>query len=112
VAEQSPLPSVERLMFILADDLERDDLPIWEIVWTLNTLAPSAPLADKIRLARRAVSLLVGQYELWRGEWPSGPVAKLGDNEAQVLADDDLPWHDPEHAPLLVWLRQRELADS
>ena len=101
------LPSPERLVFLLTDELESDDYPLWEFVWNLNTMAPSAPLADKIRLARRAVSLLVGQYDLWRGDWPGGPVVRLTESEMQILANDVEPWHDPEHATLLVWLRQR-----
>ena len=106
VPDSTGLPSPERLIFLLTDLLESDDFPLWEFVWSLNTMAPSAPLADKIRLARRAVSLLVGQYDLWRGEWPGGPVARLTESEAQALAEDDGAWHDPEHATLLVWLRQ------
>jgi hypothetical protein len=100
------LQSPERLIFLPTDDLESDDFPLWEVVWNLNTLAPEAPLADKIRLARRAVSLLVGQYQLWRGEWPRGPLAPLTESDSRVLAEEDGPWHDPENATLLVWLRQ------
>jgi hypothetical protein len=102
----SSLPSLDRLTYLLSGDLQSDDLPLWEIVWTLNTLAPGAPLDEKIRLARRAVSVLVGQHDLWRGEWPTGPVAPLTEHERQALADDDAAWHDPEHATLLVWLRE------
>jgi hypothetical protein len=90
----------------MSAELEGDDLALWEIVWTLNTLAPAAPLDEKIRLARRAVRVLVGQYDLWRGEWPAGPVAPLTESETQTLAHDDAPWHDPEHATLLVWIRE------
>jgi hypothetical protein len=106
VPDSTTLPSPERLVFLLTGELESDDFPLWEFVWNLNTLAPSVPLADKIGLARRAVSLLVGQYDMWRGEWPGGPVAPLTDSDLQVLAENDEPWHDPEHATLLVWLRQ------
>lgn len=98
------LPSPERLAFLLARDLEDDDVPLWEVVWTINTMAPSASLAEKIKLARRAVRHLSDQYELWRGEWPHGPVAPLTETEASVMADDDACWHDPENATLLVWI--------
>ena len=101
----SGLPSADRLAYLISEDLQSDDLGLWEIVWTLNTLAPEAALDEKIRLARRAVSVLVGQYDLWRGEWPTGPVAPLTEREKQTLARDDAPWFDPEHAALLVWLR-------
>jgi len=100
------LPSVDRLAYLVSADLQAGDLALWEIVWTLNSLAPEAPLEEKIRLARRAVSQLVGHYELWRGEWPAGPVAPLTEREKQTLAHDDAPWHDPEHATLLVWIRE------
>jgi hypothetical protein len=79
---------------------------LWESVWTLNTFAPKAPLDEKIRLARRAVAVLVGHHDLWRGEWPGGPVARLTESETQTLANDDAAWHDPENATLLVWLRE------
>ena len=48
------------------------------------------------------VSVLMGQYELWRGEWPGGPVTRLTERETQALASDDVAWHDPEHATLVV----------
>ncbi len=80
--------------------------PSGRFVWTLNTLAPSSSLDMKIRLARRAVSSLLGHYDLWRGDWPGGPVALLTENEKQTLAHDDVPWHDPEYATLLVWIRE------
>jgi hypothetical protein len=103
----SELPSVDRLAYLLSADLEDDDLGLWEVMWTLNTLAPAAPFDDKIRLAKHAVSSLVGgQYELWRGEWPGGPVAPLTEGEQQLLAHDDVSWHDPDHATLLVWIRE------
>ena len=100
------LPSLDRLVYLLSGDLQSDDLPLWEIVWTLNTLAPTAALEDKIRLARRAASVLVGQYDLWRGEWPGGPVAPLTHSETETLASEDTPWYDPERATLLVWIRE------
>jgi hypothetical protein len=98
------LPSPERLVFVLTDDLEADDFPLWEFVWTLNTMAPSVALVDKVGLARRAVSMLADEYELWRVEWPGGPTAPLSDHEIRLLAADDAAWHDPENAALLVWL--------
>jgi hypothetical protein len=100
------LPSPERLVFLLTPELESGDFPLWEIVWTLNGIAPDAPLSEKIRLARRTASLLVVQYELWRGRWPEGPEEPLTHTEREALADSDEPWYDPEHATLLVWLRQ------
>jgi hypothetical protein len=104
------LPSVDRLTFLLSGDLQDDDLGLWEVVWTLNTLAPAAPLDEKIRLARRAVSRLLGQYDLWRGDWPGGPVALLTEDENRTLAHEDAPWHDPENATLLVWIREEGAA--
>lgn len=104
--DRDALPSLDRLTYLLSADLQGNDLPLWEIVWTLNVLAPAAPLGEKIRLARRAVSVMVGHNDLWRGEWPGGPVAPLTESELVTLAKDDAPWHDPEHATLLVWLRQ------
>jgi hypothetical protein len=100
------LPSVDRLAYLISGDLQSDDVGLWEVVWTLNTLAPAAPLDEKIRLARHAVSSLSGHHGLWRGEWPGGPVALLTEGEMQKLAHDDTPWHDPEHATLLVWIRE------
>ncbi len=101
----SDLPSPERLVFMLADDLQEDDFPLWEFVWHLNSQTPAAPLADKIRLARRALPLLSDEYELWRGEWPGGPVARVTETEMRQMATDDACWHDPQTASLLVWLR-------
>jgi hypothetical protein len=106
------LPSVDRLVYLLSADLEADDLGLWEVVWSLNTLAPAAPLDEKIRLARHAVSRLVGNHDLWRGEWPGGPVALLTEEEKHALAHDDTPWHDPEHARLLVWIREQGATPS
>ena len=106
----SDLPSVDRLIELLSIDLQSDDVPLWEVVWTLNTLAPAAPLDEKIRLARRVVARLMSHTELWRGEWPGGPVAPVTESEVQALAHDDAPWHDPEHATLLVWLRDTDPA--
>jgi hypothetical protein len=100
------LPSVDRLAYLISGDLQSGDLGLWEVVWTLNTLAPRAPLSEKIRLARRAVSSLLGHQDLWRGEWPGGPIAPLTADDKHTLARDDTPWHDPEHATLLVWIRE------
>lgn len=63
-------------------------------------------LARPRLLARRAVSSLLGHHDLWRGDWPGSPVALLTEDEKQTLAHDDAPWHDPEHAALLVWIRE------
>lgn len=100
------LPSLDRLTYLVSADLQSDDVPLWEIVWTLNALAPDAPLDEKVRLARSVVGALTGQYDLWRGEWPTGPVALLTEAEKRTLAHDDASWHDPEHASLLVWIRE------
>lgn len=99
------LPSPERLAFLLAGDLQEDDVPLWEVVWRLNSMAPDAALPDKLRLARRAVSMLADEYEFWRGDWPGGPVAPTSEQQVTLLATDDAAWHDPEQAALLVWLR-------
>lgn len=104
--DNAGLPSVERLAYLISGDLQDDDLGLWEVVWTLNQLAPSAPLDEKIRLSRRTVSSLAGHYDLWRGDWPSGPVAILTEEEKETLAREDAPWHDPEQATLLVWIRE------
>ena len=78
----------------------------------LNTLAPKAALNQRIRLARRAVASLQAHTELWRGEWPEGPTAPLTEDEKRILAHDDAPWHDPEHADLLVWIRDQGATTS
>ena len=49
--------------------------------------------------------LLLDEYDLWRGEWPGGPVALLTEAEMRTLATEDACWHDPATASLLVWLR-------
>lgn len=69
------LPSVDRLVYLISGDLQSDDVGLWEVVWTLNTLAPAAPLDDKVRLARLAISSLLDHHDLWRGEWPEGPIS-------------------------------------
>ena len=74
---KSDLPSVDRLAYLISGDLQDDDLGLWEVVWRLNTLAPAASLDEKIRLARHAVSSLLGHNDLWRGDWPGGPIALL-----------------------------------
>jgi hypothetical protein len=101
----SGLPSPDRLAFLLAGNLQEDDVPLWEIVWHLNREAPTASLDQKIRLARRVLPLLADEYDLWRGEWPGGPVAPMSAAEIQAMATDDACWHDPENASILVWLR-------
>lgn len=90
---------------MLADVIQEDDFPIWEFVWHLNRMAPAAPLGDKIRVARRAMRSFMDEYELWRGEWPSGPVAPMTEVEIEAMAGDEACWHDPQNASLLVWLR-------
>jgi hypothetical protein len=76
-------------------------------VWHLNTTHPDAPLEDKIRLARRAATNLIGQnYEFRRGRWPEGPTAPLTEVEKRSLAYEDAAWSDPESATMLVWLRE------
>ena len=105
MSDQQALPSAERLAYLLSGDLQDDDIPLWEIVWGLNTRAPDAPLTAKLRIARRAVSQLGDECELWRGSWPGGPESPLTDLELRVLAEDDAVWCDPEKASLLIWLR-------
>lgn len=101
----SDLPSPERLAFMLAGYLQEDDLPLWEIVWHLNRDAPAVPLNEKIRLARRALPLLSDEYDLWRGEWPGGPVERMSEAGIRAMETEDTCWHDPESASVLVWLR-------
>jgi hypothetical protein len=36
---------------LISGDRQSDDLGLWEVVWTLNALAPAAPLDEKMRLA-------------------------------------------------------------
>jgi hypothetical protein len=104
--DQAPsLPSPERLAYVIAGDLAEDDVGLWEIVWGLNSTNPEAPLDEKVRIARRAVSLLSNEAELWHGdplEPGSGPLSAA---ELRALAEDDLAWHDPANASLIVWLR-------
>jgi len=100
------LPSVDALILDMTDSLQSDDLPLWEFVWRLNAMCPDAPTSDKVRLSRQAVTQLLGQeYELWRGEWPTGPVAPLTERETRDLADNEAAWSDPLSASVLVWLR-------
>jgi hypothetical protein len=100
------LPSADALILQLSDLLETDDVPLWEFVWHLNATHHEAPMLDKIRRARRTVRQRLGQeYELWRGEWPAGPMAPLTETEVRALATDDAAWSDPESASLLVWVR-------
>src|SRR5205085_2885906 len=92
VTDEVDLPSIERLAYLLSGDLQAGDVPVWEVVWQLNRSAPLAPLEDKLRLARRAVSQLGDEYQLWRGTWLDGPVAPLTVQETRDLAADDAAW--------------------
>jgi hypothetical protein len=56
VTDPSALPSPERVAYLLTVDLADDDVGLWQVVWGLDVLAPAALLADKITLARRAVT--------------------------------------------------------
>jgi hypothetical protein len=92
---------------LIVGDLAEDDMGIREIVWGLNGTNPEADLSDKIRLARRAVSLLADETWLWRGDPLEPSSAPLTATEVQALGDDDAAWHDPDNASLVVWLRSR-----
>jgi hypothetical protein len=75
----------------------------------LNGRFPDATHVDKLTLARRVVRQLLadGQAELWRGEWPHGPVEPLGPAEIERLRIDDRPWYEPKNSDLLVVVRGR-----
>jgi hypothetical protein len=103
--EPSPLPSPERLAYLVTGDLEEDDIGLWEIVWRLNGSHPAVSLPDKVRLARQAVSLLGDHTVLWLGD-PLEPDSRpLSSTELNALADDESAWHDPNNATMVVWLR-------
>jgi hypothetical protein len=104
---QASLPSPERLAYLISGELAEDHVGLWEVVWGLNASNPEAALADKIRLARRAVSLLGDEADLWHGD-PLEPDSRpLTPAETQAIAEDHLAWHDPENASLVVWLKSR-----
>jgi hypothetical protein len=101
----SGLPSPERLAYLLSNDLQSGDVPLWALVRHLDGLAPAASLSDKIRLAQRTLPLLLQEHDLWRGKSPGGPVAPMTEAEISAMSNDDTSWHDPEKASILVWLR-------
>jgi hypothetical protein len=104
---QVSLPSPERLAYLISGELAEDNLGLWEVVWGLHATNPEASLADKIDLARRAVSLLADDADLWHGD-PLEPDSRpLTPAELQAIAEDDLAWHDPKNASLVVWLKSR-----
>jgi hypothetical protein len=107
VDSASALPSPERLAYVIAGDLEEDNLGLWEVVWGLNSSHPRASLEEKIGLARRAVSLLGNQADLWRGDPLDPDGGPLTPEDLQALAADDLAWHDPKKASMIVWLKSR-----
>ena len=103
---KSDLPSVDRLVYLISGAFRTTTSGFGGGRVEIDTLAPPAPLDEKIRRARHAVSSLLGHNDLWRGDWPGGPIAFLTEDEMGLLAHDDVPWHDPEHATLLVWIRE------
>lgn len=100
------LPSLDRLVHLLSGDIQSDDLPLWEIVWTLN-----ARWRRRHRLrtrsvwhdARRLCWSISTTYGVVR---PGGPVALLTRSETESLVSEDTPWYDPKRATLLVWIRE------
>jgi hypothetical protein len=101
------LPSADGLIMQIRDLLDFGDVGVWELVWALNSSHPDARLLDKIKVAKRAATLLISQdWDLWRGVWPEGPIAPLTQEEKVRLSEEDAAWFDPESAELLVWLRQ------
>ncbi|MDP9074478.1 MAG: hypothetical protein M3N98_09960 [Actinomycetota bacterium] len=100
----SPLPSVEQLSEQYLDSLADGDQWMWELAWKLNEEFPAVELAEKVALARQVVIGLTikGSTELWRGQWPAGPVAPVSREEMAKIMAEDAPWHDPEHAEILV----------
>lgn len=103
---RSELPSTDRLAYLLTGELAEGDVPLWRVVEKLDEMAPAAPLVDKIRLSRRAVSRLGDDVDLWRGDLNGALLAPLTEAETQHLGADDTLWHDPEGATFLVWLHR------
>jgi hypothetical protein len=109
---QSPevLPSLNdlRAMFLHALRSEGDE-GLWEIVWSLNTEAPSASLESKVALAREMAFALMdeGVVTLQVAEWPQPATAGRALTTAELvrLRHDLTPWSNPENAPeLTVWV--------
>jgi len=100
----STLPTVEEMSEQLQDALVDADQWLWEPTWKLNQEFPAVDLADKVNLMRQVILSLTlqGTVELWRGQWPAGPVAPLSKEEMGKILAQDTPWHDPEQAELLV----------
>lgn len=102
---ESPLPSPEEVSSRLLETLRTDgDQWLWEMVWGLNREFPSVPVEEKVALARQVVMALTLQakIELWRGQWPTGPVSPLTQQEMAHVLAASAPWHDPESADLMV----------
>jgi hypothetical protein len=109
------LPSRELTAERLLDCLHfEDDQWLWEVVWALNARCPKAGQDEKVGLARQAVFELLadGLIELWRGEWPGGPVEPLSPAQIERLRVDPMPWYDPEHTELLVVIREQVPSDT
>jgi hypothetical protein len=103
----SELPTSSEIAERLLDDLRyEDDQWLWEIVWRLNAKFPLVELADKVSLAQEVTWQLFndGKVRLLRGNWPEGAVGPLDDAGLKAIREQTLPWHDPEHAEILVLL--------
>jgi hypothetical protein len=102
---ETALPSVDVLSARLLDILRQDgDQWLWEIVWALDREFPDVAVDEKVARAREVVVALTlqGRIELWRGQWPAGPVAPLSPEERAQVLTAVAPWHDPEAAGLHV----------
>jgi hypothetical protein len=83
---------------------------LWEMVWRLNDEFPALEVGTKVALVRQAVLglTLKAGIELWRGQWPTGPVAPLSQEEMARILAEDAPWHDPENSDLLIVVQVAE----
>ena len=102
---ESLLPSVEQMSERFTEKLQTaGDQWLWEMVWSLNKEFPAVEVGAKVVLARQVVLALTlkAGIELWRGNWPTGPVAPLSQEEMARILAEDAPWHDPEQSDLLV----------
>jgi hypothetical protein len=107
VTMPTELPSSSAISARLLEDLKyEDDQWLWEIVWKLNADFPQVELADKVSLAQEVTWQLFneGQIRFLIGQWPEGAVGPLDNEGLEMIREQTLPWHDPEHAEILVLL--------